>query len=384
MKDRVNHSWTSKWITGTFLLMIGIGTVVSIVAPKRTFSENENRFLQQFPEINKDAIFDGTFEEEYEAFVTDQFILRDQWIALKTYTERLLQKKDINGVYFADDGYLIERHNAQEIDQQRAETNVDRLAEFIRKASEQYGTEHVRVMLVPTASEILTNKLPAFASGYDQMSIIHKLEKMVPESCVVNVTETLKSHNEEYIYYKTDHHWTTLGAYYAYVDWARSIGIEPLEQKDFNIKQVSKNFFGTIASKVNITVEPDEMFVYETLGNPKYTVEYNAMEETNSLYDYDALQTKDKYSVYLRGNNALVKIKTEQNNGRKLLVIKDSYSHCFVPLLVDHFEEIQMIDFRYFNLPLSEFMEQNEFTDVLVLYNVIGFVEDIHSLSFVK
>ena len=210
------------------------------------------------------------------------------------------------------------------------------------------------------------------------------MKERIPESCLVDVTDTLKEHADESIYYRTDHHWTTLGAYYAYVEWARTAGFEPFAKEEFEVVKATDQFYGTIASKVNVSVKPDDMYLYKKLGNPKYIVEYNQTETTDSLFNYASLDTKDKYTVYLNGNNALVKITSENKNGRKLLVIKDSFSHCFVPFLVDHYEEVYMIDFRYFRMGVSQFMEQEGITDVLVLYNVINFVEDVNSLTFIR
>lgn len=383
-KNKSDNPWCGRLLAITFLLLIIAGTVFSILAPKRKFSENENRFLQQMPDLNLKTFFDGTFESEYETYVTDQFVLRDDWIALKTNVERLLQKKDINGVYFAKDDYLIERHEANQVNEEQAQKNIDRLTEFMNGAIAKLGEDRVHAMIVPTTSEILTDKLPAFATGYDQQAVIEEVKQRVPEASVVDVTDTLKEHSDEYIYYKTDHHWTTLGAYYAYEAWAKTAGFEPFSREEFEVEMATGEFYGTIASKVNVSVKPDEMYLYKKLGNPLYKVEYNQTETTDSLYNYDRLDTKDKYSVYLNGNNALVKITSENKNGRKLLVIKDSFAHCFVPFLVDHYEEVYMIDFRYFRMGVSQFMEQEGVTDVLVLYNVMGFVEDINTLTFIR
>ena len=107
-------------------------------------------------------------------------------------------------------------------------------------------------------------------------------------------------------------------------------------------------------------------------------------KETDTLWDTEQLEGKDKYSVYLGGNHALVEINTDANNGRKLIVIKDSFSHCFVPFLAEHFETIYMVDFRYNNMKVSNFIEENEITDILVLYNTMNFVQDVYSYKFLQ
>ena len=382
-QNKTTKNFSKKnWTGYIFVLLIAVGTIGSILWPKRSYSPNENRFLQQMPSFTITTVLNGEFESKYETYITDQFLLRDQWIAFKTNVERLLQKKDINGVYFAKDDYLIERHEATEINKEQEQKNVERLAIFVENAVKLLGDDHVRVMLVPTASEILTDKLPAFASGYDQLAVIEQVKDLISSEYVVDVTETLKNHKDEYIYYKTDHHWTSLGAYYAYVEWAKSMGIEPLSQEEYTITKGSDKFYGTIASKVNVSVKPDDIYLYEKADHPSYEVEYNETETTDTLFHYESLETKDKYSVFLNGNNALVKITTENKNGRKLLVIKDSFSHCFVPLLVDHFEEVYMVDFRYYKMGASTIIAEEGITDTLVLYNVINFVEDKNSLMF--
>ena len=115
-----------------------------------------------------------------------------------------------------------------------------------------------------------------------------------------------------------------------------------------------------------------------------YQLLYNLKDQTDSLYDLSKLEGKDKYSVYMGGNNALVEIKTNNMNGRRLLVIKDSYAHSFVPFAVNHYEETYMIDFRYFNVGVEQFVEENKITDILVLYNTMNFVQDKNSINFLK
>lgn len=366
-----------------FVLIFGI-TITSFFVPIRSFSENENRYLEQKPEFSIETLVSGKYTSNYETYITDQFLMRDQWIGLKTMTERALMKKDINGVYFGKDGYLIEKHEASKVKEEQTKKNIDRLQFFVDKYTKELGKDCIHVMLVPTASEILSDKLPAFANGYDQNIVLDRVNEVLPEGTFVDVQDTLKEHKDEYIYYRTDHHWTANGAFYAYQDWAKQSGFEPFAKEAFDIEIGSDRFLGTIYSKVNVKAQPDTIYLYKKKGNPSYQVTYNMEKKSNSLYEMEKLNTKDKYSVYLGGNNALVEIQTENNNGRKLLVIKDSFSHSFVPLLVDHFETVAMVDFRYFNMGISSFIEQYGITDVLVLYNTMNFVQDKNTGNFIK
>ena len=169
MDEKKYQSKTSdKILTALFLVLVFSLTADSILNPVRAYSENENRYLAQMPEFSFESLFEGEFTSDYETFITDQFVMRDSWIGLKTLTERAMLKQDINGVYFGKDGYLIEKHDASDIDEETADRNAQRLADFINQYSAVLGEDRVHAMLVPTAQEILEDKLPPFAEGYDQ------------------------------------------------------------------------------------------------------------------------------------------------------------------------------------------------------------------------
>lgn len=357
-----------------FLVLIYGLTIASMVNPVRGFSESENRVLEGRPKFSWESLYNGTFISKYETFVTDQFVFRDTWIGIKTRTELAMLKKDINGVYIGKDGYLIEKVDNSDIDMEQLTRNEKRLYAFINKYKEQLGDDHVFAMIVPTAFEILEEKLPPFATGFDQGVFLDRLEGTLKNQ-FIDLRQTFSEHKDEYIFYRTDHHWTTLGAYYAYAEWVKAIGETPMSQEDFEIKKIEDNFLGTIYSKINLELSSDQMYLYDSGKN--YTVEYN-MDGVlkNSLYEMSYLDTKDKYAVYLGGNNPVVKIDSENDNGKKLLIIKDSYAHCFAPFAANHFETTYMVDLRYFNMPMSRFIEENGITDVLVLYNVNSYVKD--------
>lgn len=356
----------------------------NLVTPERIFSENENRLLAKLPIFTTEKLMNGDYMNGLDAYINDQFIFRDQWISMKTLAERAMLKPDINSVYFAKDNYLIEKHDKNDVSEEQAEKNKERLIDFVKKYIEKLGENRVNVMLVPTASETLKDKLPPFAVGYDQGAYIDGVIESLPEGTFVDVRDMLNQHKEEYIYYRTDHHWTTLGAFYAYEQWAMDAGFSPLSQEQFNINLGSDRFNGTLHSKVNVNVEPDDIFLYEIKEDMDYQLLYNLADQTDTLYDLSKLEGKDKYSVYMGGNNALVQVKTNNKNERRLLVIKDSYAHSFVPLAVNHYEETFMIDFRYFNAGIEEFVEENKITDVLILYNTINFVKDTNTIKFLR
>ncbi len=375
----------SKSVIILFLLLVFGFTVMTFVWPERTFSENENRVLASAPEFSVENLFEGKFMSDYEKYITDQFFLRDEWIQLKTMTEMALNKQDINGVYMGKDGYLIERHENSKIDVEMLEKSKDYLVRFVEKFSGRLGAENIKVMLVPTASEVLLDKLPPFAEGFDQNGLIDEVYGMLPEGVAVDVRDILKEHADEYIYYKTDHHWTSLGAFYAYQAYCEAKGYEVPQLSDASFTEVSDEFLGTVYSKLNLEISKDSMHTVTLPNTPseiQMTVDMAGKFDT--LYNDKYLSQKDKYSYYLDGNHALTEIASNSEGEGTLLIIKDSYSHCFAPLTLGNYEKVYLVDFRYFNMPISQFIMQYKVTDVLVLYNAITFATDTHTGAFVR
>lgn len=377
----------------TFIILFSVITIVSMVKPEKAFSENENRLLTRKPEFSPDAFFAGTYTTQYEEYISDQFILRDRWIELKTDIELVLGKKLIGNVFIGKDGYLFEKKSMNDIDSEQAEKNISRLSEFISKYVKILGKKRVYAMLVPTAPSVMDEKLPDHAITYTGDDYIDTAVGLIGDN-FIDCREILYSHDKEPVYYRTDHHWTTLGSYYAYSEWARKTVGRAFPKENFRIVTVADDFYGTLSSKINIEKKADSIQAY--LTNNVYKVTYNdnydmngkPMEPQESLYNYEALNTKDKYSFFLRGNNAVVEIDKEldpeMKNKRTLLIIKDSYAHCFTPFTTMHFDKVYMIDFRYLNEPVSQFIERNAITDILVLYNVLQFAEDTNSSKFLK
>lgn len=365
-------------ITGLFVLMIFVLTAASFFSPVKERSESENRTLAQKPEFSFKSLFAKEIKEryttQYEDFITDQFIGRDAWIGIKTYTERLLGKTDINGVYFAADGYLITKTDPSDVDTEQEEKNIARLTAFVEKYKMQLGDDKIHVMLVPTAASIFSEKLPAFAPEYDQDALLDRVAALFGKNWIETRT-VLKEHVLEYLYYRTDHHWTALGAYYAYCAWAETLGFSVRKQTDYEISIASEEFYGTLYSKVNLPMKPDTVTLYN--DGMRYRVEYDMNRVyKDGIFSFDRLKEKDKYMVYLDGNHAMADIVGQNKNGKKLLVIKDSYAHTFIPFIAQDYEEIVMIDFRYSRMPVSTIIENFGITDILVLYNAANFIED--------
>lgn len=368
--------------TVIFCALIVVLTVASIVNPVREYSETENRTLAQMPTFTLEALFDGSFPMDYEEFITDQFVFRDQWITVKNYAELALGKKESGGVYFGDGGYLIEKH---ELDTATMESNIGYVENFLSQVGDKYN---VRVMVAPTASLILSDKLPSYAPTWDQGGLLDRLNELEE---FVDCREVLSLHasDAEQIYYRTDHHWTTTGAYYAYTALCESLGIEPIAYDGFTKTVLSDEFYGTLAAKVNIDTDPDVLYTLDTdLG---LSVSYNGgVTVTDTLYELRHLETRSKYSTFLNENQPLVEITTENKNGKTLLMIKDSYAHCMVPMLVNHYEHVILFDLRGLTggvignfIPMME-SQGHTIDDIVILYNAENFTEDKYLVQLTK
>ena len=375
--DSEKKRWQAHVTAAVFSMLIFGFTVATMLTPDLEFSETENRVLAKMPRMEISEILNGDFEADYEEYLTDQFVFRNKWISLKTSVERLLGKKESKDIYFAEDGYLIEKHTGVFMTQ-IAERNITALVDFVRRYDEQFDERHISVLIVPNAVDILQDKLPPFAESGGGNDYLEQIAEGLPDGVWFDSTSVLREHTDEEIYYRTDHHWKTLAAFYVYQAWAKKQGYDKRELADYEIQTVTNCFEGTVQSKLGIGTKGDTIELFLPINEPAYTVYRNSIDETdNSLYDYTALETKDKYAVYFGGNEPFLQIRTEKENGRKILVIKDSYANCFIPFMLGEFQEIDVLDLRYSNLGLSVMIAEGGYTDILILYNASGFAEDI-------
>ena len=357
------------------LLIFGLGLATAL-HPKRSFSERENRSLQRMPEVKAEDIFSGSFEQDYEDYLTDQFIFRDEWISLRTLAERAALRQDVHDVYFAKDHYLIEKHS-DIFERPLALENARQLNEFAVRLSDEYDAQHLTVMVIPNAVKVMEDKLPLFAAPYDEGKYLSKISEGLPKGVWFDALSVLKEHNDEEIFYRTDHHWQTLGAYYVFKEWVKQKGFGEITRETYKVTTATDQFEGTIAAKVGGKVPKDSIQIYKSSKEPYYSLTYNRSDDVrHSIYQMSALETRDKYSFFFGGNYGLIEAKTTAHTGRKLLLVKDSYAHCFAPFLLDYFDEIDLVDLRYYSDSLSALMEEKQYTDVMILQNAAGLAED--------
>lgn len=336
---------------------------LELLTEDKLLSETENKKLQQKPEFSIENILSGKYQEEYDEYVSDQFFERDSWISLKTLVDKdIFLKKEINGIYFGKNGALFEKH--EEISEKEINDKLNKLTEFMNKYTE--SGHNVQVMLVPTSDNIYSDEIPNMPI-IDEFALFDRVKEAIGEESTIEIGNILKEHKNEYIYYRTDHHWTTEGAYLGYVEFCKKMGLSPTQ---LNLEEVSDNFLGTLHSRINIPVKPDTIYKMNPETEIKNVI-FDMQKQGDGLFYPSYLKTKNKYGYFLDDNHGLIEITTNNENGKTLTIIKDSYANCMIPMLANHYEKINVIDKRYFAVGFENAIPEN--SDILILYNIPSF-----------
>ncbi|MDY2735987.1 DHHW family protein [Intestinibacter sp.] len=360
-------------LSALFICYIVFFVAVNTLGEKKTFSETENRVLQSKPTFSVEKLFEGRYISKYEKYKVDQFFNRDFWIDVKVKTDKLLLKKSSNGVYLGKDGYLLEDFEKPN------EENVSKNLKAISDFSNKYKDVKQYMLISPTAVSILRDKLPLAAPVIDQQKYLDEYSKKLDSNVTfVDTYATLLEHKREDLYYKSDHHWTTLGAFYSYQKLAEDMELSSKDSDDYDIELVSNSFEGALASESGYKTDLDKIKVYIPKDeNDQVVVNYEEeQKKTATLYDSEKLEQKDKYQVFLGGNHPIVKIDTTSDSGKTLLIFKDSYANCFIQFLTTHFSKIILVDPRYYYEDIDELMKNEDVDEVLYLYNANTFFSD--------
>jgi len=384
-----------RLMIGLFAVLLLSVPIVTIALPKQEFSEVENRSLKEFPTLltpedsegNKDINWnyitrrdENSFMDDIEVYYADHLVAREHWVKAKNKMELLVGKDEINDVYTVDDQMI---QVFKKYDQKLVDVSLTSMNTFAQNHTEI----PVAVMLAPTAQELNFSKMPSYNGYLSQKAFIdycyEQLEGMTTIDCLSFISE----HKDEYVFYRTDHHWTSLGAYYAYCSAAKALGISAYGLNEFDIETASSDFRGTLYSNtLDDGVTPDSIDYYHLKNNaPEITMTvHDGEKETvyDSLYVRDYLNVKDKYSSFTGSNQPIITIETSVDNGKSLLMIKDSYAHSLVPFLANHYSKITMVDLRYMYRDLNTMFDLygyqpvDEYSQILFVYNVIGFADD--------
>lgn len=360
-----------------------------LAVPDRTFSDHENRVLQEAPAADLASMISGDYMEKAEDYAEDQFLWRDTWIRGKLFLDKLSGKKESNGVLLGKNGYLMEKPVAPLEDSFLR--NLDAISSFADRHEFP-----VVMTLAPPAAWVMDQEVADHVPLTDVGEIMEQVRERLITSKVrlADVTDALKVHKTEPIYYKSDHHWTSLGCRYAFEAMTEKLGIVDAVQK-YAIMDAAYDFSGTMAAASGEFQTTDTIEIYvplvgenepgaETAGMDlalstglKYVVQYyDTGRRSATIYDSQALSGKDKYQVFLGGNHPQIVIQTNADNGKSLLLLKDSYANSLVQFLLPYYSRITIVDPRYYSDDLEQLIREQEITEALIMYSENNFVTD--------
>lgn len=351
----------------TAFIILFVLSFLDIFKSDREFSNLENRYLKKKPKFTLEKYFNGFFNKEIDEYVNDQFIGRDKFINIKSLAESFLGKIENNEIIYGKDNYMFFKTN--KLDNIQIENNLKAINKFFEK-----NKLNNNFMLVPYSSTIYKEYLPMGTKLIDEEKIIKESYKAINNSKKIELLEALKENKDKYIYYRTDHHWTSYGAYLGYLSYCSENNLEPLKLEQLQ-ENIIIDFLGSYYRRAKkITTEGDKI-TYYTMDN--LTMEIGE-EKYSSIYNENEKNNEDKYSIFLKGNNPLtiIKNKDEKIKGKKLVVFKDSFANSFLPFIANNYEETHVIDLRHFNGKIADYIKENAFTDSLVLYSVNSINKD--------
>lgn len=372
-KDR-QRKVQEKLVGIIFILTLFLFLIINVIVPDREKSVQENRMLATKPKFRLSSLISGDYDEKFEAYMDDQFVGRDMWRKLKVTVDRIGGSRLENGVYIGTNGQLLEQ--IEVADENHLAANIKAIKSF----SESQSKIPVRMMLVPDAANVLNHSLPSLAKPEDQTQMFSMVRKDLGDSVEwIDVSTELNKHKTEKIYYKTDHHWTTLGAFYAFQAAAPSLGIEGDLSGKYVSYAVSDSFNGMLASKSGVNLgEKEQIDIYvPTEEDTDLIVDYvDEGKRSTSLYDSSKLKEKDQYTVFLGGNSSLLDIRTVSTSTKRLLLVKDSFANSFIPFLTPYYREIVVVDPRYYSGTINDLMDSHRISEVLFLYSGNTFFKD--------
>ncbi len=401
-----------------FALFISVFFLVDVFNSDRAFSEFENTSLAQKPAFSWSSFVDGSFGSKYVKYINEQFLGRDNWISMKAVADMGLGRIESHGVTYGDDHYLMEKLEIVEDQNYPAnagtnivkQTSLDRSNGMVSSFLQMYD-QPITFSLVPNSYAILEDEVPTGFPGANQQAYTQQIYQTLREADdqleIVDFSDALSQHKDEYIYYRTDHHWTTLGAYYAYVAYCEQKGLTPVSLEELEENKV-EDFYGTFYSKAKRPSQPADTITWYDVDVDEFAFVANLQQDkqlaqlgevvqedglellrVDGMMDQRKFEVRDKYAAFMWGNSGYVKIKSSHNlnhqEGKtsRLLLFKDSYANSMIPYLTYNYDEIIVVDLRYMAKSTKELM-QEEFDDIFVMYNFSTYVSGASDLAKLK
>lgn len=366
-------------IVSVFLVFTLALSALFFILPKEDYSFSEKRYLAETPDSSLENFFSGKLTSSLEGgenggYIPDHFPFRSLFVGINSYWNLLTGSTASSGYYFSDDGYII----TKPADTNRSDRNLQLINLFAASFDE------VSLMVVPSPGEMLSHKLPTVHSEYPDTAVYDYIAENKAENIrFLDLREYFGDSvvSDEQIFYRTDHHWTSLGAYIAYGYYCEQLGLEYTPMEKFSVTQYP-NFYGTTYSSSGyFLTEPDTLEIWENKAlrdSVTVTITEGAdVKEYSSMYFTSHLEEDDMYPVFLDGNHALVTIENQRAKSEDtLLIIKDSFAHCAAPFFAENYSKVIMVDLRYYKESVTTLAQQQGADDILFLYGMNNFCTD--------
>jgi hypothetical protein len=344
-------------ITITFMFFIIAFFIINLLKEDTLISETERRKLTAFPEFSIANLINGSFFNQFENYAMDQFIKRDEFQNLQTFVSlKILGKKDVNNLYESNGIIVKEEYPLNE-------KSILNIAKKINAIKEKYldETNVVYYSIIPDKNYFADD-------NYLKMDYSN-LEKIMSDNLqnieYINIFDCLELED----YYATDIHWKQENIEAVLEKISTQMNFKNRIITDFN-KQEIVNFHGAYNLPVKTKNDTITILSNEIIGNASvYNYETN---EENAVYNFDKINSSDKYDIYLSGATPLLKIENSKaDTDRELIVFRDSFASSLVPLFTEAYKTITLVDTRYINPNLLEEYIDFSNKDVLFIYSTL-------------
>lgn len=371
--NKIKQIFSSYGITIITFCILIIVFFSYVLMGNQSFSTKENRNLQQFPSFALENFTNKDYQKQIENYASDQFFNRSIWMKNKTHLEYIFGKREFNDIYIGKNDMLFQKS------EKLSDIARNQLTTSINNFINNYDHIHFSMLLIPNKTAIYPEYLPKNAPADQQLTDIETLTKQFDKRLqYIDCTETLLSNKEDYLYYRSDHHWTTKGAYLVFQTYKQSV-LKSEEDIFYDTYTVNNTFQGTLTNQSGYeTKNKDIVEIYIPSKNNTDTV-VNYIEEKEkhvNIYQKDKVNSTNPYEVFFGGNHPLIHISTTSSKDARLLIIKDSYANCFVPFLLPYYNEITIVDPRYYYDDLHTLIDENKITDILFLYSADTLFKD--------
>lgn len=346
------------------ILLVSLWAVLTLcvwLTPAKEMSQAERRPLAQMPDFSIQSLLNGKFREGFESYSLDQFPMRDNFRRIKTlFHTGVLRQKDNNGIYLADGSAVKQEYPLNE-------DSVGRAIGRFQGIYDKYLTgSRCFYAIVPDKGYYLAEQSGHFVLDYDVLYA--RIAEGLPWAEEIDLRPVLTGQD----YYRTDTHWRQEALLPAASALCEGLGVTPPRAEDYQAVPVERPFYGVLYGQAALPMEPDTLYLMESSTLSQCSVYDYETQKTGSIYDMDKLSSRDLYDVYLSGARALLTI--ENPNGkpeRELIVFRDSFGSAMVPLLVEDYAKVTLVDIRYIQSGLlGQFLDFHG-QDVLFLYSAL-------------